>query len=374
MEATKNKKVLISGASIAGLTTAYLMNQLGYQVTIVEIASELRVNGTPVNIEGEALALAKRMGIVEQIKANRLKLERIEYKNADDSTENAIQLDTESSEQADENIEIERETFLRILYTALTGDVEIIFDNRITSLIESQEAIKATFKTGSEHSFDLVLGCDGSHSGVRKLWFGDEKHYTHFLGLYFSITIVPQLLVQQGTLQLYNVPDKAIMLNAYQGKTDVTFCFFSEKEISYDYRDTDQQRKCIVDQFKGEGWRTPELLEAMQRSEGFYFDKLCQIKMPSWTKGRVALIGDAAYCASPAAGKGGTLAMMGGGALADALEKHNGDYQIAFDAYNQGLRSFVEEVQAEAKENVTKYLVPRTHEGIRERNEGRFFE
>ena len=76
------------------------------------------------------------------------------------------------------------------------------------------------------------------------------------------------------------------------------------------------------------------MLREMAGSNNFYFDKLCQIKMPSWTKGRVALVGDAGYCASPAAGKGGSSAIDGAAALADAVE----------------------------------FLVPRTAEAIRERN------
>ena len=100
------------------------------------------------------------------------------------------------------------------------------------------------------------------------------------MNAYFSITIVNKLLIKQKTMQMYNVPDKAIMLNAYNDKTDIIFCFFSEEEIPYDYRDTGQQRKIILEQFTGLSWRTAELLEEIQHSKNFYFDKFCQIKMP----------------------------------------------------------------------------------------------
>ena len=90
--------------------------------------------------------------------------------------------------------------------------------------------------------------------------------------------------------------------------------------------------------------------------------------MPSWTKGRVALVGDAGYCASPAAGMGASLALIGAATLADALEKHNGNFELAFRDYNQDLRPFIEEVQATAALNVTENFIPRTEEVIRERN------
>jgi 2-polyprenyl-6-methoxyphenol hydroxylase-like FAD-dependent oxidoreductase len=121
-------------------------------------------------------------------------------------------------------------------------------------------------------------------------------------------------------------------------------------------------------QFDGTGWRTPELLEEVKKSKTFYFDKLCQLKMPSWTKGRVALVGDAGYCASPAAGRGGSLAIDGAAALADAFEKCHGDFEWAFREYNTSFRPFIEEVQAGVVNFGLEGLMPKTEEAIRKRN------
>jgi len=159
------------------------------------------------------------------------------------------------------------------------------------------------------------------------------------------------------------------MLNAYNNKTDIILIFVSEKEIPYDYRDEAQQRKIILEQFAGQSWRVAELLEEVKDSKTFYFDKLCQIRMPSWTKGRVALVGDAAYCASPAAGMGGSLAMDGAAALTDALQKHNGNYELAFQDYNKKLRPFIEGVQADAISFALE-MVPRTEEAVRKMYSG----
>ncbi len=203
---------------------------------------------------------------------------------------------------SDDEFEIERNTLLNILFDAVKNDVELVFSDSIAALRETKDGIEATFEKGARRSFDLVFGCDGIHSAVRKMWFGSEAEYTHFLEQYFSITIVDKLLIEQNTAQLFNVPGKAVMLNAYKNKTDIILAFFSEKEIPYDHRDEAQQRRIITEQFVGQGWRTAELLREVQGSQSFYFDKLCQIRMPSWTKGRVALVGDAAYCASPPPG------------------------------------------------------------------------
>lgn len=363
---TPNKSVLVSGASFAGLTTAYWLNRLGYKVTVVEIAKDLKKGGTPVNIGEEAKDILKRMGLFEQVQANRLKMEGIEFKNSDDVTEGAMRQQADAA-RADDGWEIERDTLLDITFGSVKDDVEFAFNNSIAALDETANDINVSFKDGSKRSFALVFGCDGNHSLVRKLQFGEEAEYTHFLGQYFSITIVDKLLIKENTTQMYNVPGKAVMLNAYNNKTDIVLCFSSEKEIPYDYRDEEQQRKIISEQFAGQGWRTRELLEEVSNSKTFYFDKVNQIKMPLWTKGRVALVGDAAYCASPAAGMGGSLAIIGAGALADAFEKNHGNFELAFQDYNESFRPFIEEVQANAL-NTLDVLIPKTKEAIRKRN------
>ncbi len=368
MELSNNKNILISGASIAGLSTAYWMNKIGYKVTVVELANQPRVAGAAIDIRGATIDVVKRMGIFEQLKAHRLSVDLIEFKNADDITEGSILLNSEGAELPDDEIEIERDKFIGILFNELKNDVEFIFNNSITALNETENDIQVTFKDGQQRAFHLVLGCDGIHSGVRKIWFGHEAEYSHFLEAYSCITIVNKLLIKQKTMQMYNVPGKAFMLNAYNNKTDIIFCFASEKEIPYDYRDINQQRKIIAEQFAGQAWRIEELLQEVQNSENFYFDKFCQIKMPSWAKGRVALVGDAGYCASPAAGMGASLSISGAAALADALVQHNGNFELAFLDYNKNLRPFIEEVQATAQLNLTESFIPRTEEAIRKRN------
>lgn len=359
------KNILICGASFAGLSTAFWMKRLGYGVTVVEIASDLKKGGTPVNIQENTIEIVKRMGVFERIRANKLTMKAMEFKNSDDVTERS---DAIQERQAEEEYEIERDVLLNIMFEAVKDDAEFIFGDSIASLNDEGDRVDVTFKGGQQRSFDLVFGCDGIHSSVRKCCFGEEAEFLHFLQAYFSITIVDKLLIPENTLQIYNEPGKAVMLNAYNNKTDIVLCFFSEQEIPYDYRNEQQQRTIIFDHFSGLGWRVPELLREVTNARTFYFDQLCQMKMPSWTKGRVALVGDAGYCASPAAGKGGSLAIDGAAALADAFQTCHGDFELAFQEYNRSFRPFIEDVQAGAEKFGVEMLVPRTQEAIRERN------
>ena len=362
------KNVLICGASFAGLSTAYWMKKRGYNVTVVEINDGLKKGGTPVNIQKNTIDIVRRMGFLDQIRSNRLKMEGIEFIAPANVTEKRDLIHGARQEPADSEYEIERDVLLNMMFEGVKDDVEFVFGDSLSSLQQRTDRVTAAFKTGHSQTFDLVFGCDGIHSTVRKFCFGEEAEFSHFLQAYFSITIVNKSLIRNNTTQLYNEPGKAVMLNAYNGRTDIILCFFSEQEITYDYRNEAQQRKMILDGFANVGWRTPELLEEMMSSKTFYFDKLCQMKMPSWTNGRVALVGDAAYCASPAAGRGGSLAIDGAAALADAFQTCRGDHKLAFQDYNRSFRPFIEGIQATVVDFGLEWLIPRTEEAIRRRN------
>ena len=368
MKTAKQKTVLITGASFAGLSTAYWMNKSGYQVTIVEIAEGLKKGGTPVNILGDTIEIVKRMGLFEQIVANKLVMQSFEFKNADDITERRDLTQESHADRGEAEYEIERDVLLMMMYELVKDKAEFIYGDSITSLSESPNQVNVTFKKGQPRSFDLVFGCDGIHSVVRKLWFGPEAEFSHFLQTYFSITIVNKLLIPEFSTQMYSEPGKTVMLNAYNGKTDICLAYYSEQEIPYDFRNEQQQRNMIYEQFKVTGWRTAELLQEVQNSKTFYFDKLCQMKMQSWTKGRVALVGDAGYCASPAAGRGGSLAIDGAAALANAFDKYPDDVEKAFQDYNVSFRPFVEDLQANVVDFGLNILIPKTEEAILKRN------
>ncbi|NML66736.1 FAD-binding monooxygenase [Hymenobacter sp. RP-2-7] len=370
MDSQHAKTALVSGASIAGLATAYWLSELGYRVTVVELAAAPRTGGGAVNVGGPALDSIRRMGLYEQLKPHALHLDKWEFKNADDTTAGTMTLGDGPDGPPAEDLEIERYILIPNLLGAIRGEVEYLFDNRITALREAAAGVQATLADGTQRTFDLVVGCDGVHSGVRKLWFGHETEYAHFLHYYFSLTSLDKPLMPPATAQLYNVPGKVVMVMDQGGKTDVAFCFYSEHEIAYDYRDTAQQAAIVAAQFAGEGWRTTELLAEVAQQQTAYFDKFAQIRMPAWTKGRVALVGDAAYCATAAAGQGGALALAGATALADALRQHNGNIEAALPAYDHALRPYVEEVQDMALVMLSEYLVPRTEAGIQKRNAG----
>ena len=359
--------VLVSGASFAGLATAWWMNKLGYAVTVVEMASDLRRGGTPVNIREGVIDVVQRMGLLDRIKSQSLPPRPVVFLN-----EEGVPLQQQPQEQAgeepEEDYEIERDALLELLFNEVKENVEFVFAESIVALEESGEQVDVAFVSGRKQSFSLVFGCDGTHSTVRRLCFGEEASFVVFLKNYFSLTIIPKLLMKENTSEMFSVPGRTVMLNTYNGKTDIAFCFSSVEEIPYDRKKQDEQKRMIRKYFEGGKWRIAELLEEMISSENFYFDKLCQVHMSSWTKGRVALVGDAGYCPSPAAGMGGSVAILGAAALGEAFEKHPHDLAAAFKEYNECFRPVVEGIQTQAVEFGLEMFMPSSEEAIQKRN------
>jgi 2-polyprenyl-6-methoxyphenol hydroxylase-like FAD-dependent oxidoreductase len=116
------------------------------------------------------------------------------------------------------------------------------------------------------------------------------------------------------------------------------------------------------------GWEAAQLLSQINTADDFYFDTCTQVKLPTWSKGRIALLGDAAYCASPLSGHGTTIAMVGAYVLAGELSRSGGDHRSAFALYESKFRPWVEEIQASAL-GQGKIMTPETALGIRFRGE-----
>lgn len=361
--------VLISGASFAGLATAFWLDRLGYAVTVVEVASGLRKGGTPVDIEGETIGILERMGMFDAVRAKALPPRAFEFKDADDRTLGGFGVETGPNAQPRTRFEIHRDDLLDILFGGIGGAVELLFGRSIERLEDEEGGVTVTLNDGTRRTFALLFGCDGNRSNTRKLVFGDERNFTYFMGGYVYLKVVPVTgMLPPNVSQVFSVPGRTAMLNGYDDRTDIGLAFRTEGEIAYEYRDRAQQRAMIHDHFDGLGWKVPSALKHVDTDDEFYFDRINQIRMPFWSKGRVALVGDAGYCVSPVAGMGGSMAIIGAGRIAEALERHGADYAAAFQEYHDKLHAFVDDVQKRAANDGMATIFPADDAEISERD------
>jgi 2-polyprenyl-6-methoxyphenol hydroxylase-like FAD-dependent oxidoreductase len=365
----RGASVLISGASFAGLATAYWMQRLGYSVTVVEVADGLRRGGTPVDIEGETIDVLDRMGLIDAVRAKALPPRGFAFKDADDATLGALGAGSSSDDGRTSRYEIHRDDLLDILFEAVRPNVAFTFGRSIARIDEGPHSATVTLDDGSSRDYHLVCGCDGNRSNTRRLVFGDGEACVHFMGGYFFLKVVPNTdLLPANMSQVYSAPGRTVMLNGYDDRTDIGLLFRTERQIAYDYRDRAAQRRLLHEHFDGLGWKTSAMLEHIDADDDFYFDRVNQIHMPAWSKGRVILVGDAGYCVSPLAGFGGSMAIIGASRLAQAMQQHGEDHAAAFRAYEEGLRPFVEAVQERAATTGMSIMVPADAAALAERD------
>ncbi|GAA4785866.1 FAD-dependent monooxygenase [Olivibacter ginsenosidimutans] len=356
------KNVLISGASFAGLTLAYWLNKFGYQVTVVELGKGLRKGGSPIDVRGEALNVVKEMGIYEKIKAKEF-VHDTEIVNAKNET--LVSFSINDFDEYHGDIEINRGDLVDILYEIVPkGEVEFLFGNSIETLTQHEDHVDVTFENGVRKNFDLVFGADGTHSIVRKVVFGDEENFSKFFGVYFAFAEANHIPTGRAkdTGIIYREIGKQAVLYQFQHSVNALLMFLSPK-LNWDYRDHEQHKQILKETFGDDtNWKIPEMLDTLLYSDNLFFDEVCQIHMPTWTKGRVALIGDAAYAPSFFTGMGTTLAIVGAKKLVDALLS-KGDYEAAFVEYNETYRPFVKSIQARVTRGL-KAQLPETEEEL----------
>ena len=122
------------------------------------------------------------------------------------------------------------------------------------------------------------------------------------------------------------------------------------------------------ERFSGSGWECSKILDALEHVDSLYIDRVSQIRMDRWTQGRVALVGDAAFCVSLLGGQGSALAMVAAYILAGELKRANGNHEAAFARYQERLGAFIAGKQ-QAAIKLAPFFAPKSRFGLFLRNQ-----
>ncbi|AWN73749.1 FAD-dependent monooxygenase [Legionella anisa] len=332
-------RVLISGAGVAGLTVAYWLKRYGFTITIVERAPALLTGGYKIDARGAALHVLRRMGIYEAVVAESTDMQGALLVDRNGKVIHEMS-GNEFGHRVGDDVEIIRGALCQILMDQVL-DAEFIFGDYISEISQFPDYLEVKFQNNKAREFDLVIGADGLHSNVRQLVFGEESLFSQELGLYLCVFTVPNYLNLDRVEMQYSELGRVASVWSASGEPQAKACFGFISPEKVDLHNVKQQHQVLRTVYEGIGWEIPKFLEMMPDSPDFYFDAAAQIHMDHWSQGRVVLLGDAAYCASPMSGQGSSLAIIGAYILAGELAAAKGNYQLALQNYENKMRPFV---------------------------------
>ncbi|WNG51966.1 FAD-binding monooxygenase [Archangium minus] len=339
-----SRTVLITGASVAGPVLAWWLHRFGMNATVVERAPRFRDGGQNIDVRGAGRVVLRRMGLERAAMEAGTGELGIAFVDADNQVKARFDRDMFGGKGPTAELEILRGDLARLVYEHSRGTAEYIFGDTIQALDDRGNGIEVTFKNGGTRRFDLVIAAEGIGSSTRRLLFGDAARRRP-LDLYMGYFSIPKGENDGDLARWYNAPGgRSVFLRPDRRGGTHAVLTLQQAPCGYEKLSPDAQKQVLMERFADAGWETPRVLEGLARADDFYFEKIGQVRLDRWSKGRTVLVGDAAYAPSPISGMGTTLGVVGAYVLAGELSRHD-DHSEAFAAYERIMRPYVEQAQ-----------------------------
>ncbi|BDS09451.1 FAD-dependent monooxygenase [Aureispira anguillae] len=356
----KNKKVLISGAGIAGLTLAFFLQKNGFEPIVIEKASGLRDGGYMIDFFSSGVHVIEQMGLLDTLKERDHGSSIV--RQYTDKGKKSMTLDISAFRTAQKGklFNFLRTDLVDILYQTIKDKVEIRYNTSLKAVQEHPTGVEVTFEDGKTEQFDLLVGADGIHSNTRKLVFSEDEVEQFFLGYYVAgIEHNTPLNIKEHEVLAMTIPNKQIMTYTTDYHTEAcnTSIFVLKRAEKLPMMEHQERVALLRKEFETFIQPVPEILETAAKQSKMYFDEVSQIRLKgNWYKGRTILVGDAAYCITLLSGQGASMAMTGAYLLAQKLIEFNGDPTRSYPIFEQELRPLVTSMQEKAIKNVASYL------------------
>ncbi|WP_250515903.1 FAD-dependent monooxygenase [Caballeronia sp. INDeC2] len=305
------RNALISGAGVTGLALAFWLDRAGVAVTLVERSDGFRRGGQAVDIRGVALHVVAAMDLIDDARTLRTRLKGMSMLDAEGNEIHRTEERTYSAGRLDsDDIEIFRDDLCELLINALSEDVELIYGDSIRAIDQRADGVAVAFESGSDRSFDLLMGADGVYSNVRKQVFNAEADVVFPMGVVLALFSTPNFIGLDDWQIGHRMNDIGYVIYPSRDKRELRIGVgFEAPEPPLSRSDIDAQKLAVSKSCAHLKGDFPRFLDAMKSTDQFYYNELAQIHMPAWSQGRVVLAGDAAHCASPCRGRARALGL-----------------------------------------------------------------
>jgi 2-polyprenyl-6-methoxyphenol hydroxylase-like FAD-dependent oxidoreductase len=365
----ENRSILISGVGIAGPTLAYWLKAAGFEPVLIEQAPALREAGYVIDFWGLGYDIAERMGLAPGIE--RVGYHMREMRIVDGRGARVAGFGTKVFRELTGGrfVTLRRSDLSRLLFDKVRDAAEVIFGDEIVSLEQGPDGVRVKFKRAAERRFDLAIGADGLHSGLRRLAFGAQETFERRLGYGVAAFEVASYRPRdEDVYAIYSEPGRMLARFALRDDRALFLFVFTAGATHWPTaRDLKRQKAMLCERYAAGGWECGRALGELDRAENLYFDRVSQIWMERWSNNRVALVGDSAFCPSLMAGQGSALAMTAAYVLAGELAKADGRPAEAFARYEETLRPFIAGKQQGAARFASAFA-PKTRSGLVLRN------
>ncbi|WP_082458526.1 tryptophan-rich sensory protein [Sphingomonas sp. Leaf10] len=358
-----SRSVLITGASVAGNIVAWWLGRAGFDVTVVERADEFRDGGQNIDVRGPGREVLRRMGLERTALDQGTGEEGTAWVDADGKVDAQFLTADQEEDGPTAEMEILRGDLARLLYEPSSEHAAYRFGDHIATIDQSGDGVTVGFASGTNGRYDAVIVAEGVGSTTRELVFAGQND-PRWMDLTIAYFTIPRTADDDRLWRWYNAPGgRSVSLRPDRHGTTRAMLSVQQPPGGEQDWDVAKQKAWLRERFADAGWQAQRVLDGMDDTNDFYFDVLRQVRMPRWSNGRVALTGDAAWCATPIAGYGTTLAVTGAYVLAQELIAQ-ADVPAAFAAYERQMRPMVEDAQGVPK-IAPRLMNPHSRIGIR---------
>ncbi|MCF6469441.1 FAD-dependent oxidoreductase [Nonomuraea sp. MG754425] len=356
--AQSSPRALVVGLGVSGISTAIALHQAGWRPVVIEKAAARRGGGYFIAMFGSGRIAADRLGILKGLR-NRIPARRV---NHDIDRAGRRRPGIGFADLPNGPWMMMRGDVERAAFDALPDDVEIRYATVPEAIEQDADGVTVTLRdtadgTARTERFDLVVGADGLRSTVRKLAFGPPEKYLHRLDHMIAAFALPAELpgLARGEGVILTEPGRSFWVFPFADRPPTVLFSYHTDDVDAEFTKPAARRIREVYGPEPLGELMETAVRVLETSDEYLFDSVEQARLDTWHRGRVVLVGDAAWCVTLYAGMGATSGIAGADLLGHMLQRHPGDLAAALTAWEARLRPYTDACQRSGLTNRTLF-------------------